>query len=181
MSRIFGLRPSWQRILCATSLAAGITFYSFVLEPSGVSVFLGAVGVLLGAAALFGVPVQTASGVSFAAAYLAALLSSGVLLDPGAPLIGLLLFGLNESLHHDGTVPDRVFPDARRTRIWSLGGIAGAGFAFGSVLLVVASSVRVPGPAAVAAGGLIAVLLLGSILWATKPLLADANLDGQDR
>lgn len=181
MSRFFGLRPSWGRLVIAGSLAAGITVYPLLLEPSGAGWFLSATGTLLVAAALFGVPVQSAAAGCFAAAYLAALSSSGVYVDPGAPLIALLLFGLTETLHHDGTVPDHVSRVARRARMWSLAGVGLGGFAFASILLVAASSVRVTGSGSVAAGGLVAVLLIGAILWATRPLLADADPDGQDR
>ena len=178
---VFEARPSWQRSVVAAGFVIAVAGYPFTLEPSVVSLAFSLTGAILTTAALFGVPVQTACAMSFAAAYLVALLGAGVDVDPGAPLVALLLFGLLEALHHDGSVPDHVSAQARRTRAWSLVFWTTGGFIFSSLLLVAASAVPTSGPSSIAAGALLAVLLVGAIWWATKPLLADPDPSRQDR
>lgn len=179
--RYVGILPSWRRVSGVLGIASFAGGYALSLHSSGAVFFLLiACGLLLGLS-LLGIPLATFAAGTLTAAYLMALLRAGVTVDAGAPLVGVALYLLIELLQPDGTTPDLVAPGAARGRVFSVAAIAIGGSVLASLTLVLGSVVRVSGPLSVAAGGLVAVILLGTVLWYQRSLLASDHRSRQDR
>lgn len=173
--------PTWRRAGAAVLIGGALAAHVLRLTDSGPVLLLAILAALLSAAALFGLPVGGLALGSLSGAYVAALLSSGEGLDTGAPFFGLGLFLLAELLYPERVPPAVTSPAARRERVWTTAAFAFAGLILAAVVLVLGSAVSLTGPLALGAAGVLAALLVGSVVFASGVSLAPDPSRRQDR
>lgn len=171
----------WRRAVSALVLGVLLFGYLLRLHFDGPVVPLLIVSGTLIAAALVGLPVTGLALGSLGGTYVAALVGAGGELDGGAPFFGVGLLFLADLLYLEKIPPEVTSPDAARGRGWWIVGSAIAGFALGSLVLLLGSSVALTGPVPLAAAGLVAALILGSVAFSSGSLLARDPARRQDR